>query len=260
MSAPPPAEGPYPLPYTVPSGRPLGEEIPAAAGQDGAGGPIGPDGPSDPGARERPAERRWLAPVCAAVIAGVLGIFAGVALSPAPDPEQTPAYLTLAEERAQLADERDQLQDERDGLADELADVRASQDDLIAEVEQREADTDERESALDERETGLDERSASLDEREAGLDEREAELEEAEEEARANTISDGDWTVGSDIRPGTYRTTETVSGFCYWAIYRSGTNQDVIINNDIVTGGRPTVTLREGQDFETSDCGEWRRQ
>ncbi len=69
-------------------------------------------------------------------------------------------------------------------------------------------------------------------------------------------ISDGVWTVGVDIAPGTYRVIEAVVSECYWAIYQSGTNQEEIVANAIVEGGRPTVTLRKGQDFETG-CGDW---
>jgi hypothetical protein len=32
-----------------------------------------------------------------------------------------------------------------------------------------------------------------------------------------------------------------------------------IINNDIAKGGKPTVTVKRGQDFTTEDCGMWAR-
>jgi hypothetical protein len=44
---------------------------------------------------------------------------------------------------------------------------------------------------------------------------------------------------------------------CFWGIYKSGTNGAEIIANDVVTGGRPTVTLKTGQDFDSSRCGRW---
>jgi hypothetical protein len=105
----------------------------------------------------------------------------------------------------------------------------------------------------------LTERAAALDEREADLDAREDALDGAEAEQAANTVSDGIWTVGVDIEPGTYRATG-VGEDCYWGIYKSGTNGDEIINNDIPGGGNPTVTLSEGQDFESARCGEWTKQ
>lgn len=74
--------------------------------------------------------------------------------------------------------------------------------------------------------------------------------------AAAPTIEDGIWTVGDDFPAGTYRTRDAVTSSCYWGIYKSGTNQGDIVENDIVAGGRPTVTLKRGQDFKT-DCGTW---
>jgi hypothetical protein len=74
----------------------------------------------------------------------------------------------------------------------------------------------------------------------------------------ANTfVEEGDYTVGADIPAGTYKVTQPVSGMCYWGIYKTGTNKDSIIANDIVTGGRPTVTLKAGQDFSSNGCGTW---
>lgn len=42
----------------------------------------------------------------------------------------------------------------------------------------------------------------------------------------------------------------------YWEI-DSDANGDHIVANDIVTGGRPTVTLKNGQFFKTARCGDW---
>lgn len=75
--------------------------------------------------------------------------------------------------------------------------------------------------------------------------------------APAASIDEGTWEVGSDVTPGTYRTTETVGSDCYWKISRTGSNGDDIISNDIPGGGRPRVTLRKGQDFATQGCGTW---
>lgn len=78
--------------------------------------------------------------------------------------------------------------------------------------------------------------------------------------APAPTIEDGTWTVGTDFPAGTYRTTENVSGSCYWAIFRSGgSSVSDIIANDLPGGGRPRVTLKKGQDFKSSRCGTWRK-
>lgn len=73
------------------------------------------------------------------------------------------------------------------------------------------------------------------------------------------TIDEGVWTVGVDFPAGTYRVAVPVSDSCYWEITKSGTNGDDIIANDIVEGGRPTVTLRKGQDFTSKRCGTWEK-
>lgn len=71
------------------------------------------------------------------------------------------------------------------------------------------------------------------------------------------TIEAGTWTVGTDVPAGTYRSSG-VSSMCYWAITKTGTNGQDIVANDLPSGGRPQVTLKKGQDFETSDeCGVW---
>ena len=69
------------------------------------------------------------------------------------------------------------------------------------------------------------------------------------------TFSDGTWLVGEDIPAGRYRTVDTVDGECYWSISNDGDIQD----NDFPGGGRPTVTLKKGQEFKSSRCGTWKR-
>lgn len=71
------------------------------------------------------------------------------------------------------------------------------------------------------------------------------------------TIEEGDWVVGTDVAAGQYRTTVAVEGMCYWGIYKAGTNKGDIVQNDIVTGGRPSVTLKAGQEFSSTGCGSW---
>ncbi|WP_146146154.1 hypothetical protein [Geodermatophilus tzadiensis] len=101
---------------------------------------------------------------------------------------------------------------------------------------------------------------ADVAEREAAVAAREQAVTALEQQIVATSITEGMWTVGRDIEPGTYRTAAAVSDDCYWGIYRSGSNGDDIIENDIVSGGFPTVTLREGQDFENNGCGTFVKQ
>ena len=99
-------------------------------------------------------------------------------------------------------------------------------------------------------------REAELEQREAEVAAREAAVAETEAQVAAGTITEGIWTVGVDIEPGTYRATG-VPEDCYWAITTSGSNGADIIENGIPGGGNPTVTLEEGQDFTTTRCGDW---
>lgn len=126
-------------------------------------------------------------------------------------------------------------------------------------TEEREAELQQRALELDGWQNDLTELEVELEDREKDLDAREEAIGIAEEEAAANSVGDGVWTVGVDIEPGTYRATD-VSDDCYWAILVTGSNGSDIVENDIPGGGNPTVTLQEGWDFESSRCGEWRRQ
>lgn len=71
------------------------------------------------------------------------------------------------------------------------------------------------------------------------------------------TFGEGIYTVGLDVKPGTYRVTAPAADKCYWAISKTGTNGEDLIRNDIPNGGFPTVTLIKGQDFSSHDCGTW---
>ena len=73
-------------------------------------------------------------------------------------------------------------------------------------------------------------------------------------------VTEGTWTVGEDMKAGTYKTVEAVSGNCYWAITKTGTNGADIISNGLPTGGFPSVTVKKGQDFENQGCGDWKKK
>lgn len=102
---------------------------------------------------------------------------------------------------------------------------------------------------------------AKLAERESAVAARETTVGGAEAAAVANVIREGVWTVGTDIEPGTYRTTKEVLGDCSWAITRTGSNGSDYIDQDFfVEGGFPQVALVEGHTFDTDGCGEWSKQ
>lgn len=166
--------------------------------------------------------RRWPW-VSAVVVALVLGIGIGGAAAQ-PDPEVVTKVVTEEVEPADLSAQR--------------------------------ASADKRDEELSASATRLDEREAKLDKRESKVMKREKAVSAVEQEVEANTFADGVWTVGSDIKPGTYQARD-VSSDCYWAITRTGSNGSDIIQNDIPGGGNPQVTLSQGQDFTSQRCGEW---
>ncbi|KQS66112.1 hypothetical protein [Modestobacter sp. Leaf380] len=135
---------------------------------------------------------------------------------------------------------------------DDLTMMTNRRDSLQTQLDTAEAEV----AAAEQRVAELDAREAGLDTREAGLSTREAAVTATEQTIAANSVGNGTWTVGTDMQAGTYRTSAAVtSGQCYWSITVTGSNGGDIIENDIVTGGFPTVTVSEGQTFESNRCG-----
>ncbi len=100
----------------------------------------------------------------------------------------------------------------------------------------------------------------ALSAREASLDQREAAVKDLEAEARANEFEgDGIYRVGTDIKPGIYKSDGTSS--CYYARLRSLTAEGIegIITNDNVTG--PVVIHVRPTDvgLKADSCGTFRK-
>lgn len=77
--------------------------------------------------------------------------------------------------------------------------------------------------------------------------------------APADTIGQGTHVVGTDIQPGTYKTTGPAgSSPCYWARLSDTSGEgDAIIANDL-SDGPSTVTIKKTDGaFETSRCSLW---
>lgn len=105
----------------------------------------------------------------------------------------------------------------------------------------------------------ISERDLELTEREKALEGREAAVQVAEQVKADSEFFGGVHTVGTSLAAGTYSTTVT-SGMCYY-VWKTGTGADAdIVDNNIVKEGPATVTLVDGQVFESSGCGTWVRQ
>lgn len=194
---------------------------------------------------------RWRIPAVAAAVglaigaAAAGGIAEGVTI-----PKWKSETASLASARDDEAARVDGLIDERDRLKSQLA----TAEDRATKAE--EAAVQDR-AALDARSAELDVRASEVEAAEKAVAEREAAVTKTEETVEASKIREGTWTVGRDVKPGGYVVESPVEGACYWEIARSGSNGDAIIQNDFIMGGRPSVTLKEGQDFTTQGCGTW---
>ncbi|MFI7482006.1 hypothetical protein ACH9EU_06265 [Kocuria sp. M1R5S2] len=194
--------------------------------------------PSGAGPRSRTSRRVAAAVAAVALFAGGIGI--GAAAS---DPTASDEYVSLASDKSDVDADYVSLQEDYDEMSSGL--------------EERHSELQEREDEVSAAEKALGEREGKVEEAEAAVKKREEAVSGAERKKAENTIREGTWTVGVDIAPGTYRSTSDVGSRCYWAILATGTNGDDIITNDIPGGGRPSVTIAEGQDFETKRCGTW---
>jgi|GEM_PF-5946909 len=73
----------------------------------------------------------------------------------------------------------------------------------------------------------------------------------------------GIWLVGTDIEPGTYRPAAPIAmidgfSYCYWSVASDASRDfEAVLANGLPSGGLPTVTLVAGNEFESSDCGDW---
>ncbi|MFJ6408955.1 hypothetical protein ACIQK9_25885 [Streptomyces hydrogenans] len=81
----------------------------------------------------------------------------------------------------------------------------------------------------------------------------------APEEKKAVTIDgDGDFEVGSDVKPGLYRTTGNEDAMCYWERSKDATGElDSILANDNVTGTAYVEIKKSDKFFKSTGCETW---
>jgi hypothetical protein len=77
-------------------------------------------------------------------------------------------------------------------------------------------------------------------------------------EKKAAFAGDGDFQVGSDIKPGTYRTTGNSDGLCYWERAKDASGEmDSLLANDNVTGTSYVTVRATDKLFKSGDCNDW---
>ncbi|MFE1951989.1 hypothetical protein ACFW9D_16140 [Streptomyces sp. NPDC059524] len=76
---------------------------------------------------------------------------------------------------------------------------------------------------------------------------------------KATIPGDGEFLVGEDIQPGTYKTSGPDGFGCYWerAKDASGELTAIIANNNLEGPGR--VTVNQGEYFKSRGCADWQK-
>lgn len=69
---------------------------------------------------------------------------------------------------------------------------------------------------------------------------------------------DGTFQVGSDIKPGTYKTSGNDDGMCYWERDKDAkADTDSILANDTVAGSSYVTIKPTDKIFTSTDCKDW---
>ncbi|MER5909271.1 hypothetical protein ABT124_01910 [Streptomyces sp. NPDC001982] len=88
-------------------------------------------------------------------------------------------------------------------------------------------------------------------------DEKDAGRSEAADK-KAAFDGDGEFQVGSDVKPGTYRTTGNTDGMCYWERAKDASGEmDSLLANDNVSGTSYVTVKPTDKLFKSSGCTDW---
>ncbi|GGY71989.1 hypothetical protein GCM10010300_14070 [Streptomyces olivaceoviridis] len=78
------------------------------------------------------------------------------------------------------------------------------------------------------------------------------------EEKKAAFGGDGEYQVGTDVKPGTYRTTGNDDGMCYWERAKDASGElDSLLANDNVSGTSYVTIKSTDKLFKSSGCADW---
>ncbi|GAB2873171.1 hypothetical protein GCM10027074_46090 [Streptomyces deserti] len=77
-------------------------------------------------------------------------------------------------------------------------------------------------------------------------------------EKKAAFEGDGDFQVGTDLKPGTYRTTGNTDGMCYWERAKDASGEmDSLLANENVSGTSYVTVKPTDKIFKSSGCNDW---
>ncbi|MGW7525612.1 hypothetical protein [Streptomyces sp. NPDC054783] len=81
----------------------------------------------------------------------------------------------------------------------------------------------------------------------------------AKDKKKAAAIAgDGEYQVGSDVKPGTYRTTGNTDDMCYWERAKDAKGEtESLLANDNVTGTSYVTIKSTDKIFKSTGCKDW---
>lgn len=190
---------------------------------------------------QMPRWARIVLPAC--VVVGLMAaIFVGFAAQPAVS--STKEYVAMADQlNAKISGDEATIAKLRSDAADKDAQIRTLQSasDGVKTLQQQ-----------------LSDKEKTLAAKDADLAAREQKLAAAQKQVADSQIRNGLHVVGGDVQPGTYTTTGPTAGVsgCYYA-WKTGTGSDAQIKDNNIVQGSATVTLNNGEVFESSHCAAW---
>ncbi|MFC4608904.1 hypothetical protein ACFO9E_13905 [Streptomyces maoxianensis] len=87
---------------------------------------------------------------------------------------------------------------------------------------------------------------------------KQQEKKEKTSEKVAAIEGDGDFEVGTDVKPGLYRTSGNEDGICYWERAKNSSGEvDSILANDNVKGTSYVTVKASDKIFKSTGCEDW---
>ena len=86
------------------------------------------------------------------------------------------------------------------------------------------------------------------------------EAKKTSEPVAESTMGEGTYQIGVDAKPGRYKTqVPQDSGNCYWARMKDdrGGLDSIIANDNVNAGARVSITVKQGEFFNSNGCGTW---
>jgi hypothetical protein len=199
-------------------------------------------------------KRRWLLPLAFGAMGMVGGLVLATVLATAPT--DTAEYKAVVTQKNDVSIELNNVQGQLDSKSSDLtqtqSDLQTAQGrvaSLTGHLTKLKAGISGREAAAKHAEEAVGVREKAVTAAEHAVAKRERAVGLAETRIQKNTVSDGVYEVGIDMKPGTYKT-DGASG-CYYAVLRSANTNDIV--NNSIEDGPTVVSVSDGQYLEL-DC------